>query len=48
VHGHNHQTSFTLVDSPQQSIPNGLEALIHDALAPHIFTLRLEDLANAS
>lgn len=48
AHGHDGQTWFMLVDSPQQRIHTGLEAAIQDALAPHIFTLKLEDLANAS
>ena len=48
AHGHDGQTWFMLVDSPQQSIHSGLDAAIQDALAPHIFTLKLEDLANAS
>lgn len=48
VHSHDGQTWFTLVDSPQQSIPYVLEAAIQDALAPHIFALKMEELANAS
>lgn len=48
AHGHDGQTWFTLVDSPQQTIQTSLSAAIQDALAPHIFTLTLEDLTNAS
>jgi hypothetical protein len=47
AHGHDGQTWFTLVDFPQQGIPYVLEAAIQDALAPHIFALKLQDLANA-
>jgi hypothetical protein len=48
AHGHDSQTWFALVDSPQQSIHSGLDADIQDALAPHILALKLDDLANAS
>ena len=48
AHGHDGQTWFTLVDSLKQSVPVGLEAAIQDALAPHIFAMNLEDLANAA
>jgi hypothetical protein len=48
AHGYDGKTSFILVDSPGQSISYDLEATIQVALAPHIFSLRLEDLADAS
>jgi hypothetical protein len=48
AHGHDGQTWFVMVDSPQQSIHLGLDAAIQDALAPHIFALKLEELENAS
>ena len=48
AHGHDGQTWFTLVDFQQQSVHSGLDTAIQDALAPHIFALKLEDLANAS
>ena len=48
AHGYDGQTWFMMVDSPQQTIPNGLDAAIQDALAPHIFALKLEEMENAS
>jgi len=48
AHGHDGQTWFMLVESPQQETHTGLETVIQDALAPHIFSQKLEDLANAS
>ena len=48
AHGYDGQTWFMLADSPQQNIHAGLEAAIQNALAPHIFAAKLEDLANAS
>lgn len=48
AHGHDGKTWFTLVDSPGQSIHSGFAAAIQDALAPHIFAMKLEGLANAS
>ena len=48
AHGYDGQTRFVLADSPQQNLHTGLEAAIQDALAPHIFALKLEDLANAA
>lgn len=48
AHGHDGQTWFMLADSPQRNIHVGWEAAIQDALAPHIFALKLEDLANAA
>ena len=47
AHGHDGQTWFMLVDSTQQNIHLNLGVAIQDALAPHIFSLKLEDLANA-
>jgi hypothetical protein len=47
AHGHDGQTWFTLVEFPQHGIPYALESAIQDALAPHIFALKLQDLANA-
>lgn len=46
AHGHDGQTWFMLADTPLQSVHAGLEAAIQDALVPHIFAQRLEDLAS--
>lgn len=45
AHGHDGQTWFTLVDTPQQCPPAGLVAAIEAALTPATFLLE-DDLSN--
>jgi hypothetical protein len=44
AHGRGGKTWFTLVDAPNQRVSVSYEEAILDALAPHIFALKLEGM----